>query len=184
MHLKRLYLRGFKTFAEPTLLDFDSGVTSIVGPNGVGKSNVVDAMLWALGEQAPRALRTTNIHEVIFAGAEGRRPLGLAEVTLTLDNADGMLPTDYSEVEITRRIFRSGEAEYLLNRRRCRLRDVRDLLLDTGLGPEGYSVIGQGEIDAILSVRPEDRRQLLEEAAGVRKYRVRRDEVVPKAVGQ
>jgi chromosome segregation protein len=182
LRLKRLYLRGFKTFAEPTVLDFDSGVTSIVGPNGVGKSNVVDAMLWVLGEQAPRALRTTNIHEVIFAGAEGRRPLGLAEVTLTLDNADGKLPTDYTEVEITRRIFRSGEAEYLLNRRRCRLRDIRDLLLDTGLGPEGYSVIGQGEIDAILSVRPEDRRQLLEEAAGVRKYCVRRDEAERRLV--
>ncbi len=176
MHLKRLYLRGFKTFAEPTVLDFDPGVTAIVGPNGVGKSNVVDAMIWALGEQAPRALRTTNIHEVIFAGAENRRPLGLAEVSLTLDNSDGKLFIDYTEVEITRRIFRSGEAEYQINRQRSRLRDVRDLLLDTGLGPEGYSVIGQGEIDAILSVRPEDRRMLLEEAAGVRKYRVRRDE--------
>lgn len=176
MHLKRLYLRGFKTFADPTTLDFDSRITAIVGPNGVGKSNVVDAVLWVLGEQSARALRTSNVQEVIFAGADGRRPLGMAEVTMILDNADGVLPTDYVEVEVTRRLFRSGESEYLLNRNRCRLRDLRDLFLDTGLGPDGYSVIGQGQIDAILSVRPEDRRELIEEAAGVRKYRVRRDE--------
>lgn len=176
MHLKRLYLRGFKTFADPTTLDFDNRITAIVGPNGVGKSNLVDAVLWVLGEQSARALRTSNLQEVIFAGAESRRPLGMAEVTITLDNTDGALPTDYVEVEITRRLFRNGESEYLLNRNRCRLRDIRDLFLDTGLGPDGYSVIGQGEIDAILSVRPEDRRELIEEAAGVRKYRVRRDE--------
>lgn len=176
MHLKRLYLRGFKTFADPTVLDFDNRITAIVGPNGVGKSNVVDAVLWVLGEQSARALRTSHLQEVIFAGADSRRPLGMAEVTMTLDNADGALPTDYVEVEITRRLFRNGESEYFLNRNRCRLRDIRDLFLDTGLGPDGYSVIGQGEIDAILSVQPEDRRELIEEAAGVRKYRVRRDE--------
>lgn len=176
MYLKQLYLRGFKTFAEPTTLQFDSGITAIVGPNGVGKSNVVDALLWALGEQSPRTLRTSSLQEVIFAGTEDRRPLGMADVTVSLDNSDGSLPTDYIEVAITRRLFRSGQSEYLLNRTPTRLRDVRDLLLDTGLGPEAYSVIGQGQIDAILSVRPEDRRELLEEAAGVRKYRVRRDE--------
>lgn len=176
MYLKQLYLRGFKTFAEPTTLDFDDGITAIVGPNGVGKSNIVDALLWALGEQSPRTLRTSSLQEVIFAGTEDRRPLGMAEVTVTLDNSDGALPTDYVEVAITRRLFRSGQSEYLMNRTAARLRDVRDLLLDTGLGPEAYSVIGQGQIDAILSVRPEDRRELIEEAAGVRKYRVRRDE--------
>ncbi len=176
MYLKQLYLRGFKTFAEPTTLQFDSGITAIVGPNGVGKSNVVDALLWALGEQSPRTLRTSSLQEVIFAGTEERRPLGMADVTVTLDNSDGSLPTDYIEVAITRRLFRSGQSEYLLNRTPTRLRALRDLLLDTGLGPEAYSVIGQGQIDAILSLRPEDRRELLEEAAGVRKYRVRRDE--------
>ncbi|MCD6350848.1 MAG: chromosome segregation protein SMC [Armatimonadetes bacterium] len=176
MYLEQLYLRGFKTFADPTTLEFDRGITAIVGPNGVGKSNIVDAILWALGEQSPRALRTTSLQEVIFAGTEERRALGMAEVTVTLDNSDGALPTDYSEVAITRRLFRNGQSEYLINRNPSRLRDVRDLLLDTGLGPQAYSVIGQGQIDAILSVQPEDRRELLEEAAGVRKYRVRRDE--------
>lgn len=176
MYLKQLYLRGFKTFAEPTTLEFDEGITAIVGPNGVGKSNIVDAVLWVLGEQSPRALRTSSLQEVIFAGTEQRRPLGMAEVTVTLDNSDGSLPTHFVEVEITRRLFRSGQSEYMLNRSPCRLRDVRDMLLDTGLGPQAYSVIGQGEIEAILSVRPEDRRELIEEAAGVRKYRVRRDQ--------
>jgi chromosome segregation protein len=176
VHLKRLYLRGFKTFAEPVTLEFDGGITAIVGPNGVGKSNIVDGLLWALGEQSPRTLRTSSLQEVIFAGTEERRPLGMADVTVTLDNSDGCLPTEYVEVEITRRLFRNGLSEYLLNRRPARLKDIRELLLDTGLGPEAYSVVGQGQIEAILSVRPEDRRQLIEEAAGVRKYRVRRDE--------
>ncbi len=176
MHLKQIYLRGFKTFADPTTIILDTGITAIVGPNGVGKSNIVDALLWAMGEQSPRALRATSLQEVIFAGTEERRPLGMADVTLTFDNSDGTLPTEYVEVAITRRLFRNGQSEFFLNRQPCRLRDIRDLLLDTGLGPGAYSVIGQGEIDAILSVRPEDRRELVEEAAGVRKYRVRRDE--------
>jgi chromosome segregation protein len=176
VHLKQLSLRGFKTFADATKLDFAPGITAIVGPNGVGKSNLVDALVWVLGEQSPRALRAANLQEIIFAGTEARRPLGMAEVTVILDNADHWLPTEYTEVAITRRLFRNGQSEYLLNRTPCRAREVRDLLLDTGLGPAAYAVIGQGEVEAILSVRPEDRRELLEEAAGVRRYRVRRDE--------
>ncbi len=176
MRLKSVYLRGFKTFADATRIEFAPGITAIVGPNGTGKSNIVDAILWALGEQAPSALRISSGAELIFAGSDKRRGLGMAEVSLVLDNSDGRLGVDFSEVEITRRIYRNGESEYLLNRSACRLKDIRDLLLDTGAGPEGYSVIGQGEIEQILSARPEDRLALMEEAAGVRKYRVRREE--------
>lgn len=180
MYLKKLEMRGFKTFADRTELEFGPGITAIVGPNGTGKSNISDAILWALGEQSNRALRTESAQDVIFAGSEGRRPLGMAEVALTVDNTDQRLGVDYSDVIVARRLFRSGESEYLLNRSNTRLRDIRDLFLDTGVGPGAYSVIGQGEIDAILSIRSEDRRELLEEVAGIRKYRVRRDEATRK----
>jgi chromosome segregation protein len=180
VYLKKLEMRGFKTFADRTELEFGPGITAIVGPNGVGKSNIADAILWVLGEQSNRALRTETSQDVIFAGSESRRPLGMAEVALTVDNTDQRLGVDYSEVIVARRLFRSGESEYLLNRATTRLRDIRDLFLDTGIGPGAYSVIGQGEIDAILSIRSEDRRELLEEVAGVRKYRVRRDEATRK----
>jgi len=180
LYLRKVELRGFKTFADRTELEFGPGITAIVGPNGVGKSNISDGILWALGEQSNRALRTQASQDVIFAGSERRRPIGMAEVSVTIDNSDGQLAVDYSEIIVSRRLFRSGESEYLLNRSTARLKDVRDLLLDTGVGPDAYSVIGQGEIDAILSIRSEDRRELLEEVAGIRKYRVRRDEATRK----
>jgi len=173
-------MRGFKTFADKSELDFHPGVSAIVGPNGVGKSNVTDAILWALGEQSAKTLRTESLQDVIFVGSEKRRQLNMAEVHLTLDNSDRTLPTEFSEVVISRRVFRDGDSEYLINNTGCRLKDVRELLLDTGVGPKAYSVVGQGEIDAILSIRGEDRRELLEEVAGVRKYRVRRTEAEKK----
>ena len=180
MYLKKLEMRGFKTFADKSELDFHPGVSAIVGPNGVGKSNVTDAILWALGEQSAKTLRTENLQDVIFVGSERRRQLNMAEVHLTLDNSDHALATEYSEVVISRRVFRDGDSAYLINNTACRLKDVRELLLDTGVGPKAYSVVGQGEIDAILSIRGEDRRELLEEVAGVRKYRVRRTEAERK----
>ncbi len=180
MYLRKVELRGFKTFANRTEMEFGPGITAIVGPNGVGKSNISDGILWALGEQSNRTLRTQGSQDVIFAGSEKRRPIGMAEVNLTIDNSDNQLPVDFSEIVVSRRLFRSGESEYLLNRSSARLRDIRDMLLDTGVGPDAYSVIGQGEIDAILSIRSEDRRELLEEVAGIRKYRVRRNEATRK----
>ena len=176
MRLQRLQLRGFKTFADRTELDFQPGVTAIVGPNGTGKSNLTDAILWVLGEQSARAVRSSKWEDVIFSGSDQRSSLGMAEVTLTIDNSDGALPVAYSEVAIARRLFRSGQSEYLLNGAPVRLRDIADLLVDTGLTPDGYSVVGQGEIDAILSAHPEDRRELIEQVAGVRKYQLRRAE--------
>ena len=180
MHLKQLAMRGFKSFADATELDFGPGTAAIVGPNGVGKSNISDAILWVLGEQSQRTLRTENSQDIIFTGTDARRPLSMAEVSLTFDNSDGRLPVDFSEVNISRRLFRTGESQYLINKSVVRLRDVRDLLLGTGVGPDAYSVIGQGEIDAILSIRAEDRRELLEEVAGIRKYRIRRDDATRK----
>jgi len=180
LYLTKLEMRGFKTFADKTALEFQPGITAIVGPNGVGKSNITDAILWVLGEQSNKALRAEAAQDVIFAGTEGRRPLGLSEVALTLDNADGSLATEFSEVVVGRRLFRNGESNYLLNKANVRLRDIRDLFVDTGLGPQAYSVVGQGELDAILSIRSEDRRALIEEVAGVRKYRLRRTEAERK----
>jgi chromosome segregation protein len=180
LHVKRLEIAGFKTFADRTELDFNRGITSIVGPNGVGKSNVADAVMWVLGEQSRKALRSATSQDVIFAGSGERSQLGLAEVALTLDNSDGALPIDFSEVTITRRLFRSGEAEYLINKSKCRLKDIQDLFMDTGLGAHAYSVVTQGEIDTILSIRAEDRRLLLEGVAGINKYRLRRDESTRK----
>ncbi|MFP4249639.1 MAG: chromosome segregation protein SMC, partial [Armatimonadota bacterium] len=169
-----LSMRGFKSFADHTEFEFGAGLTAIVGPNGVGKSNVADAILWVLGEQSNRAIRTQTSQDVIFAGAEKRSALGMAEVRLLLDNEDERLPIDFTEVEVFRRLYRSGESEYGINNSTCRLRDVHDLFVDTGVGQESYSIVGQGEIEAILSVRSEDRRELMEEVAGIGKYRRRR----------
>ncbi len=180
MQLEKVQMRGFKTFADKTELTFGPGITAIVGPNGVGKSNITDAVLWVLGEQGQRALRVESAEDVIFVGSENRRALGMAEVKLTLDNSDRRLATEYSEIEIARRLFRTGKSEYIINRDQVRLRDVRDLLVDSGMGADSYSVVGQGELEAILSARPEDRRELLEEVAGVRKYRIRRTEAERK----
>ncbi len=180
MRLEKLQMRGFKTFADKTELEFGPGITAIVGPNGVGKSNIADAVLWALGEQGTIPLRIESAEGVVFAGSESRRPLGMAEARLTLDNSDGTLDSEYSEVEIARRLFRTGKSEYLINRDRARLLDIRDLLVDTGLGTDSYALVGQGEIDAILSAHPEDRRELIEEVAGVRKYRIRRSQAEHK----
>jgi len=180
MFIKKLELLGFKTFAEKTEVHFSEGITAVVGPNGCGKSNVGDALMWVLGESNVRNLRGQRATDVIFNGSEKKKPLGMAEVSLTLDNACGTLPVSFSEVTVTRRAYRSGEAEYFINKSRCRLKDIYELFLDTGIGREAYSFITQGQIDAILSARPEDRRELLEEAAGIKKYRYRRQEALRK----
>ncbi|MGL4873856.1 MAG: chromosome segregation protein SMC [Clostridium sp.] len=180
MFLKSLEIRGFKSFADKTELKFKKGVTSVVGPNGSGKSNISDAVRWVLGEQSAKTLRGGKMEDVIFAGTQYRKAVGLAKVSLTLSNEDGKLGTDYSEVTISRRIFRSGETEYLINNSKARLKDITNLFMDTGIGKEGYSLIGQGKIEAILSGRPEDRRSLLEEAAGIVKYKYRKNEAEKK----
>ena len=180
MFLKSLEVRGFKSFADKTELNFKKGITAVVGPNGSGKSNISDAVRWVLGEQSVKSLRGGKMEDVIFAGTQFRKPVGLAQVSLCLDNSDSSLPIDYNEVIITRRIFRSGETEYLINKQKCRLKDIIELFMDTGIGKEGYSLIGQGKIDAILSGRPEERRALFEEAAGIVKYKSRKEEAEKK----
>lgn len=180
MFLKSIEIRGFKSFAEKTDLSFIKGVTSVVGPNGSGKSNISDAVRWVLGEQSVKSLRGGKMEDVIFAGTQFRKPVGLAQVSLTLDNSDEKLPIDYSDVTISRRLYRSGESEYYINNTQCRLKDIQELFMDTGIGKEGYSIIGQGKIDAILSGRPEERRSLLEEAAGIVKYKTRKEEAEKK----
>lgn len=174
MYLKRLEIIGFKSFADKIKLQFLPGVTAIVGPNGSGKSNISDALRWVLGEQSIKNLRGAKMDDVIFAGSAERKPLGLAEVTIVLDNSDRSLPVDFSEIAVTRKLFRSGESDYLINKSSVRLRDILELFYDTGLGKEAYSVIGQGKIDSILSVRPEERRNIFEEAAGIIKYKTRK----------
>lgn len=176
MFLKGLEIKGFKSFADKTMIMFKDGVTGVVGPNGSGKSNISDAIRWVLGEQSIKTLRGGKMEDVIFAGTQYRKAVGLAEVSLILDNTDKKLGIPYEEVSITRRLFRSGESEYLINGSKCRLRDVQELFMDTGIGKEGYSIIGQGKIEAILSGKPEERRGLLEEAAGIVKYRSRKEE--------
>ena len=180
MFLKSLEIRGFKSFADKTELKFKKGVTAVVGPNGSGKSNISDAVRWVLGEQSVKVLRGGKMEDVIFSGTQFRKAVGLAQVSLTLDNSDEKLATEYNEVTISRRIFRSGESEYLINNSKCRLKDVTNLFMDTGIGKEGYSLIGQGKIEAILSGKPEDRRSLLEEAAGIVKFRNRKEEAEKK----
>ncbi|WP_291380092.1 chromosome segregation protein SMC [Demequina sp.] len=180
MHLKTLTLRGFKSFASATTLEFETGITCVVGPNGSGKSNVVDALAWVMGEQGAKTLRGGNMADVIFAGTSGRPPLGRAEVSLTIDNADGALPIEYSEVTITRTLFRSGGSEYAINGSPCRLLDIQDLLSDTGLGREMHVIVGQGQLDAVLRATPEERRHFIEEAAGILKHRRRKDKALRK----
>ncbi|MDT4899212.1 MAG: chromosome segregation protein, partial [Pseudonocardiales bacterium] len=180
MHLKSLTLRGFKSFASATTLRFEPGITAVVGPNGSGKSNVVDAIAWVLGEQGAKALRGGKMEDVIFAGTSGRPPLGRAEVTLTIDNTDNALPIDYTEVSITRRMFREGSSEYEINGEGARLLDIQELLSDSGIGREMHVIVGQGQLDAILQARPEERRGFIEEAAGVLKHRKRKEKALRK----
>ncbi|MCT8976849.1 chromosome segregation protein SMC [Clostridium sp. CX1] len=176
MFLKFIEIRGFKSFADKTELVFKNGVTSIVGPNGSGKSNISDAVRWVLGEQSVKSLRGGKMEDVIFAGTQFRKPVGLCQVSLTLDNEDKKLPLDYTDITISRRLYRSGESEYYINNTQCRLKDIHELFMDTGIGKEGYSIIGQGKIEAVLSGRPEERRSLLEEAAGIVKFKWRKEE--------
>ena len=176
MYLKRLELQGFKSFADKTVLEFMPGITSVIGPNGSGKSNISDAIRWVLGEQSMKSLRGSKSLDIIFAGTQNRKSLGFAEASLVFDNTDGTLPIEYSEVIVTRKIYRSGETGYYINKTPCRLKDVLELFMDTGIGKDGYSIIGQGKIDEILSNKSEDRRHIFEEAAGIVKYRVRKAE--------
>lgn len=180
MYLKSLEIQGFKSFANKIDFKFHNGITGIVGPNGSGKSNVGDAVRWVLGEQSARQLRGSNMQDVIFSGTENRKPLGFASVSITLDNADHKLPVDYEEVTVSRRVYRSGESEYRLNGTSCRLKDIQEIFYDTGIGKEGYSIIGQGQIEKILSGRPEDRRELFDEAAGIVKFKRRKAAAVKK----
>ncbi len=174
MYLSKLEIFGFKSFANKTVLHFANGITGIVGPNGCGKTNIVDAIRWCLGEQRTSTLRSDKMENVIFNGTRQKKPMGMSEVSLTLVNDSGVLPTEYSEVTITRRIFRSGESEYLLNKNICRLKDITNLFIDTGMGTNAYSVIELKMVETILSSRTEERRHMFEEAAGVNKYKLRR----------
>ena len=176
MYLKRLEMQGFKSFADKTVLEFMPGITSVIGPNGSGKSNIADSIRWILGEQSMKQLRSGKSSDVIFAGTQNRKSLGFAEASLVFDNTDGSLPIEYSEVTITRKIYRSGETGYYINKVPCRLKDILELFMDTGIGKDGYSIIGQGKIDEILSNKSEDRRNVFEEAAGIVKYKTRKEE--------
>ena len=176
MYLKRLELQGFKSFADKTILEFRPGITGVIGPNGSGKSNISDAIRWVLGEQSMKSLRGSKSLDIIFAGTQNRKSLGFAEASLVFDNMDGGLPIEYAEVTVTRKLYRSGETSYYINKTPCRLKDVLELFMDTGIGKDGYSIIGQGKIDEILSNKSEDRRNIFEEAAGIVKYRTRKQE--------
>ena len=180
MYLKRLELQGFKSFADKTVLEFMPGITTVIGPNGSGKSNISDSIRWVLGEQSIKSLRGAKSLDIIFAGTENRKSLGFAEASLIFDNTDGTLPIEYQEVVVTRKIYRSGETGYYINKTPCRLKDVIELFMDTGIGKDGYSIIGQGKIDEILSNKSEDRRHIFEEAAGIVKYRTRKEETEKK----
>ena len=176
MYLKRLELQGFKSFADKTILEFKPGITSVIGPNGSGKSNISDAIRWVLGEQSMKSLRGAKSEDIIFAGTQERKSLGFAEVSIVIDNSDAKLPIEYAEVTVTRKIYRNGETGYFINKTPCRLKDILELFMDTGIGKDGYSIIGQGKIDEILSNKSEDRRHIFEEAAGIVKYRTRKQE--------
>ena len=176
MYLKRIEMQGFKSFADKTVLEFKPGITTVIGPNGSGKSNISDAIRWVLGEQSMKSLRGAKSEDIIFAGTQARKSLGFAEVSIEIDNNDNKLPIEYSEVTVTRKIYRSGETGYFINKVPCRLKDILELFMDTGIGKDGYSIIGQGKIDEILSNKSEDRRHIFEEAAGIVKYRTRKQE--------
>ncbi len=180
MYLKSIEMHGFKSFANKIVLDFHNGITGIVGPNGSGKSNIADAVRWVLGEKSAKSLRGAKMEDVIFNGTANRKPMGFAEVSMVMDNTDRKLNMDFSEVTVTRRVYRSGDSDYLINGSNCRLKDILELFMDTGVGKEGYSIIGQGRIDEILSTKSEDRRMLFEEAAGIVKYKTRRAEAANK----
>src|SRR5213082_4311152 len=180
VHLSSLTLKGFKSFASATTSRLEPGITCVVGPNGSGKSNVVDAIAWVLGEQGAKSLRGGKMEDVVFAGTTSRPPLGRAEVVLTIDNTDGALPIDYTEVTISRTMFRNGGSDYAINGNPCRLLDVQELLSDSGIGREMHVIVGQGQLDAVLSARPEDRRAFIEEAAGVLKHKKRKEKALRK----
>jgi len=180
MYFKKLELIGFKSFMEKTTLNFEEGITAVVGPNGCGKSNIFDAIRWVLGEQSAKSLRGTQMEDVIFNGTDLKEPVSMGEVTLTFDNSQKVFAVDYDEVAIARRIFRSGESEYLLNKTQVRLKDILDLLSGTGIGAEGYSLVEQGKIGMILSSRPEDRRLIFDEASGITKYKSQKKEATRK----
>ncbi|MBP8976909.1 MAG: AAA family ATPase, partial [Bacteroidetes bacterium] len=176
MFLSKLEIFGFKSFAQKVSIKFDEGMTAIVGPNGCGKTNVVDAIRWVLGEQRPTTLRSDKMEDVIFNGTKSRKPLNVAEVSITIENTKGILPTEYSEVTVTRRVFRSGDSEYYINKNLCRLKDIRDLFMDTGMSSDAYSVIELKMVEEILSENSDERRRLFEESAGVTKFKARRKE--------
>src|SRR5919109_268948 len=180
MHLQSLELFGFKSFADKTILNFHEGITAIVGPNGCGKSNVLDAVRWVLGEQSAKSLRGDEMADVIFDGSDARKPVGFAEVSLTFTDCADELGIDWHDVRVTRRVYRDGNSEYLLNKTSCRLRDIQSLFADTGIGRAAYSMMEQGKIDMILSSRPEDRRTVFEEAAGITKYKAQKREALRK----
>ncbi len=180
MYLKKLEMQGFKSFADKTVLEFLPGITTVIGPNGSGKSNISDAIRWVLGEQSMKSLRGSKSEDVIFAGTQNRKSLGFAEVSLVFDNMDNKLPVEYTEVTVTRKLYRSGESQYFINKAPCRLKDIIELFMDTGIGKDGYSIIGQGRIDEILSNKSEDRRNIFEEAAGIVKYKTRKIEAEKK----
>ena len=174
MYLKQIEIHGFKSFANDTILTFEKGITGIVGPNGSGKSNIADAVRWVLGERSMKQLRGAETMDVIFSGTELRKAQGFAYVNLVIDNTDRKIPLSYDEIQVSRRLYRSGESEYKLNGTDCRLKDIYETFYDTGIGKEGYSIIGQGQIDKILSNKPEDRRELFDEAVGIVKYKRRK----------
>ena len=176
MILKSIYIQGFKSFLNKTKIDFNNSITAIVGPNGSGKSNITDAIIWVLGETSIKNLRGSKMEDVIFSGTDKRKATGFAEVSIVFDNSDGSIPLDFREVQITRRMYRSLESDFLINGTKCRLKDIRELFLDTGIGKDGYSLISQGQIDRILSNKPDERRQIFEEAAGVSKFKLRKHE--------
>ena len=180
MHLKRIEISGFKSFANRTIIDFEKNVTAIVGPNGSGKSNITEAIRWVLGEQSAKSLRGGKMPDIIFAGSDAKKALNLAEVTMVLDNSDHYLPVDYAEVSVKRRLFRNGDSEFYLNNQSCRLRDIQELFMDSGLGRESFSIISQGKVEAIFSSKAEDRRGIFEEAAGVLKYKQKKKQAEQK----
>ncbi|MFQ7234070.1 MAG: chromosome segregation SMC family protein, partial [Enterococcus hulanensis] len=174
MYLKRIEIAGFKSFADRTKIEFEQGVTAVIGPNGSGKSNITEAIRWVLGEQSAKSLRGGKMPDIIFAGSDSRKQLNIAEVTVVLDNTDNYLPLGFSEVSVTRRYRRTGESDFFINKKACRLKDIQDLFMDSGLGKESFSIISQGKVEAIFASKPEDRRGIFEEAAGVLKYKQRK----------